>query len=475
MDSNTNKTVEINLKDLFFVLLRKIGIIAIIGFIFAGTLFGYKYATSANDTSVLDISSKLDGESDVDYEARVLDISRAEDIINSIDALNSQIENQRQYVSDSILMQIDAENEAVTTANLVIKVNDTTMSGTDEVLISSYSQDILSGDYLAELAEEWGTKQGYLAELISVEYKSTTTVVVSTEDMPGTVATFMITVVGPSTDYTDKIMDMILAEVDVKAVELNETTVPHSITVSGRKSFYMVDNNTRDLQYTAINRFELIQKQIETYDKALDDIASEIGVYNKSSLYAYFSFNEDMQKSSALGAAIKFAELGFVVGALLVVFFLVLQYVFGKRFATQAKLFGRFSCLNRIGVVKPENKRSRFVKAIDVKTGDDSILSDEDSNMLLAANINNLTFGMKKVLFTGTAETEKIRKLVSKLDIKADVKASFFADPACLASVNEYDGIIIVEQRNHSECSKVAEELTLIANTNTTLIGAIVI
>ena len=82
---------------------------------------------------------------------------------------------------------------------------------------------------------------------------------------------------------------------------------------------------------------------------------------------------------------------------------------------------------------------------------------------------------MNKVLFTGTAETTKIEKLVKDLGLKFDVKASVFDDPGCLETISEYDGIIIVEQRNYSDCSLIAEELKLIENVNTKLIGAIVI
>ena len=475
MDSNAYQTVEINLKDLFLVILKKAGIILVAGLILAGALFAYKYISSSNDANVLDISEKLDGESDIEYSERVQKVGYAEDIIRSIDKLKAQIENQRQYVSDSILMQIDAENEAVTIANLVVTIEDNSTAGIDSALVSSYSQDLGSGDYLIELAKDLGTNPGYLKELIKVDFTASESVVVNSDELFGSAGTIVITVIGPTPDYTDKIMDAVLNEADVLHAELNSTMVPHVVVMTGRQSSYMVDNVTRDMQYDVTKRFETLQKQIDTYDDSLEELASDIGVDNKSNLYAYFAFNDDSWNKSVSSTAIKFAVIGFAVGIFIIAGIIIVDYLFGKKFSSQAKFYSRFPRVEKLGVVKPTNKRSAYIKLMDKKSGDDNSLSDENNYKLMAANIKNLTSGMEKILFIGTAETERIKDLVSKLGVKADVKSSFFEDPTSLESISGYDGIIIVEQRNYSNRKMIAEELRLIDNADTKLIGAIVI
>ncbi len=469
--------LEINIKDLLFVLVRKAGIAFLVGFILSGAMFGYKIFTGTNDSNILDASVRLDGETDAKYMERVQSINRAKDIINSINAINGQIDSQREYVANSVIMQIDAMNEAVTTAQYVITIDDNKTNGMDSALVSSYSQDLMTGEYLADLADELGTEQGYLVELIKVEYDKTTSVVVNTDGTSGNACSFKITVVGPTTDYTDKIMDCILGEVVSVYADLNSNMIPHTIALAGRQSSYTVDSLTRDLQYNAANRFEALQKQIDLYNISLDDLATKLGVSDKEAFYTSFALNDndDGESGPSLGTAIKFALIAFAFGVLVVMLIVVMDYLFAKRFATQSKFFGRFPGIKKIGVARPAGKRSAIIKFIDRKTGDDSALSDENSNKLLAANIKNLTAGMGKVLFTGTAEVSKIKDLVKELDIKADVKASFFEDPSCLESVSEYDGIIIVEQRDYSDCKLVNEELKLISNTSAKLIGAVVI
>lgn len=476
MNPNSQQPLDIDIKDLILVLFRRIGVAILVGISMAILLASYKYISNQNDNNVLDISAKLDGESDVDFLERVSAVNRAEDIINSSNALTSQIEIQREYVANSVLMQLDFSNESVTTAQLVITIDDNLANGMDNALASSYAQDLIAGEYLSELSDELGTKQEYLKELIKVTYDTSTSVVVNTDGTSESVGTINITVVGPTTEYTNLVMDCMLDEVNYLYGCLNETVVPHSVTIAGRQSYYMVDVNTRDLQYNAANRFEALQKQIETYEDSLDEVASDLGV-SKGNLYAFFSFNDDswMNSGTALGALLKYAAIGFALGVFVVMVITSVDYIFGKRFITQAKLFARFPRLNKIGVVKPICKRSSYIKFIDRKTGDDDKLSDENSTKLLAANIRNLLSGKNKVLFTGTAEISRIKELVKALCVDADVKESFFVDPSCLEDISKYDGVIIVEQRKHSDCNLIAEELNLIGNADTELIGAIVI
>ncbi len=475
MDSNTNQVVEISLKDLFFVLLKNIWLILIVGIVLAGGIFGYKKIASANASNVLDISKRLDSETDAAYSERVLNVSRVEDMIYSIDMINGQIENQRQYLSDSLLMQIDATNEAVTTAQFLITLDDNSTTGLDEALLSYYKRDISSGAYLDKLAEELGTKRGYIIELITVGSEVSSFSVIDAENASGSAGTLAIVVIGPNTDFTEKIMDSILNEVNSEYLILNESIAPHTISLLGEQSHYQVDNTTRDIQYNAANRFEVLQKQITTYNESLDELASKLGVSSKSDFFAYFSFNEDNVSDSTDGSPIKFAVIGFVLGAAAIALIVVLKYIFGRKFSTQSKFFTRFSRVHMIGIAKPTNRRSAFEKFIDKRTGDDNELSYENNNKLIAANVKNMTLGMDKVLFTGTAEIAKIKELATSLGVKVDVKDSFFVDPSTLESIAEYDGIILVEQRNYSDCKNVSKELELIASADTKLIGAIII
>jgi hypothetical protein len=471
----------VDIRDLLYVILKKIGIIFLVSLIFAGVLGGYKFLSTrkvaeTNVSSILDASERLSGESDAKFSERQLDVNHANDLVNSIKALNRQIENNREYVSDSVLMQIDSEKEAFTCVNLIVNSNSEQTSGVDMALASTYRQYILSGDYLSPVSEDMGISQGYITELFSVNI-DTSSVNVSDVDDNGSMRVVSVKVIGPSIEFTDRIMDIILESVESKCVELNRTLIPHTVTVTAKQSSYNVDYSTRDKQTSITYRFESLQQQITNYDKSLDIVAAKLGV-SKTSIYSYFECDPDLFSpvaTSPIKSVLKFALIGFVFGLVIVIFIISFIYIFGSKFSTQGKFFNIFNTLYKIGVVKPENRRSKFSSFIDRKTGDDNCMSTENSIKVLSANIKNLTSEFSKLLITGTAEVSKIEKLVKDLDINADVKANFFVDPKGLETISKYDAIVLVEQRNYSDCNLVAEELRLVENSRVKLIGVVII
>lgn len=483
MNQNNQQNDIFDLKDIFFVILKKIVFVLLIGFIFAVVGFCYKYFSSFHEVdnsdivNIFNVSIRLDDETDVEYSRRVQNVNRANDLINTIDALNIQIENNRKYTSDSLFMQIDSECEAITRTNLIVTVDGSQNISADSSLLSSYKQFIQTGDFLDDLADEWDINQSYISDLIKADYvSSSSTVVVNSTNKIDNVGIVTISVIGSSTEQTERIMDIILDNVDIKCAELNTTMVKHTVISEGRQSSYIVDNTTRDRQTTITNRFESLQTQIKNCDKALDDVAAALGV-KKDRLYSYFSFNdiENTKSSSQSLSAIKFAIVFFAAGFVIVVMAIVIKYLFCKKFSTQSKFFSRYNWIKKLGVLKPTKKRSRFEIFIDNKTGDDNYLSEENSIKLLSANIKNMIADMNNVMVTGTAEHSRIEDLIKRLDVDVDVKNSFFVDPSSLSSLSKYDGIIIIEQRDYSDLKLIDEELSLINNTHAKLIGAIII
>ena len=484
MNQNRKQNI-IDIIDLLFVFLKKSLIILLVGIVFAAGLGGYKLfkslrsASAANSsvaTGVFDISKKLEGETETQYSTRVRNVNRAGDLINSINALNNQIENNRNYVANSVFMQIDAEDEAFSTASLVVTLDRNQSTRVDLALLSSYRQYILSGEYLESLSKELNINQSYITEVITANYENSS-ILVNTAGDSSNVGVVTISVIGPSVEFTDRIMDLIIESVDDKCNELNTTVVAHTVSIAARQSSYKVDSTTRDRQISITNRFESLQTQIINYDKSLDTIALDLGV-DKSTIYRYFALSENeitQNTSISMKSILKYSIVGFALGIVLIVVVIALNYIFGNKFSTQAKFFARFSWVEKVGVNKPSKKRNSILRKIDVFTGDDNDLSVEKSNQLMANNIKNITSGMNKVLVTGTADFSKIEGFVKSLGIKAVVKSSFFNDPQGLENIADYDGIIIIEQRNYSKCKLVEEEIKMIENAHAKLIGAVIL
>ena len=475
---------KISLKDLFYVILRKLGIILVAAIVLGGVLFAYKFCKNTQTSNVLDISESQSGDTDIEYQDRVQKIDRAKDIVQAIDKVNGQIENQRKYITDSVFMQINAENEYESTVQVLVTLNDSDSLGMSSALISAYNLDIQVGDYLDEYAAEIGTKPDYIKELMTFQFSPYDADVTALDTEVNRTTSMYVWIKGPSQEFIDRVSDIVVEEFKSQHTELNKTVVPHTMTVLGVSKSVKVDSATRDSQANQTARLETLQKQVVSYNDSLDAIAKDLGLSGKADLLSHFDklesgetviVNNEVSTMSKIKSSLKFGLVGFAGGFVLVVVVLLLFYIFSKKVITQAQFFNVFSGVKKIGVLKPSSKRSKFVTSLDIKSDDDSLMSAENNKKLILANYENLTRDLKKVLITGTGDKKAVSEAVKSIGLKGDLKPDFFGDPDILKSVSEYDGVVIVEQRKVSLYKNVAGEIDLISNAGVKIIGAIII
>lgn len=82
---------------------------------------------------------------------------------------------------------------------------------------------------------------------------------------------------------------------------------------------------------------------------------------------------------------------------------------------------------------------------------------------------------MNRVLITGTGDSKAMSEAVKTLGLKGDFKPDIFNNPQVLKSVPDYDGIVLIEQRKYSLKPVVENEINLLSNGGTKIIGAIII
>lgn len=492
MSERDENDARISLKDLLYSVVKKAGIILLAGIVLGGALFSYKVIQRVKTNDVLDATTRLsESETDVQYQLRVQNIERARDINDAIYRVNDQLNHLRIYLSDSIYMQIDAENESQATAQIVLSLENNDMNGLDTALFSAYEREIKSGNYLNDYAARLGTKPDYIKELITFTYAPANSTIISMDKDVNRAGSMYISVLGPDREFTNETMNLVIAEVQRLYSELNTSVAPHGIAVVGVQEIVKIDSTTRDGQANQTGRLETLQKQIVSYNDSLDKIAAELGLENKQEILSYFETHpritvetdeiptqtseRDISRFTMLKPGIKWGAIGFVAGVFLLAFVFVLQYIFGKKIASQAQFFSLFPYIRKIGVMKPAGKRSKFVSSIDVKSDDDSKMSKENTLKLISANYSNITKDCNKVLITGVGDSKVMGEAVKSLGIKGDYKPNMFNDPDVLKSVPDYDGIVLIEQRKVSAIKDIKNEIELISNGGTEIIGAIII
>lgn len=485
-----NYEPEINVKDLILFLLKKIVPMIIAGAILGGALGSYRVLQRMKTNDVLDASTKLnDSETDVQYELRVQNINKVRVYAEMIDNTYLQIDHQRDYIANSIYMQIDAENVYQSTAQITLTLQNNDINGIDNALFGAYEREVKAGNYLDQYAKEINKKPDYIKELISFSSSAADNTIVNIDKGINRVGSMYISVYGPSREFCDEVMDLVINKINSVYEDLNSSVTPHTISLVGVQQIQKIDNDIREGQISHTATINFLQNQITSYNEQLDKVAKEMGLTDKEDVLEYFEEHPDVKvngiptkvsetsesRLSNIKPGIKYAALGFFGGVFLIAAFYIIKYIFGKRFLTQAQFFGYFPFVHKIGVLRPINKRNMLDKHIDLKTEDDTPLSEKSNNLLISSNFKNLTRVYDKVLITGTGDCNLTNDIIRSLGLKGDFKPDIFCNPDVLALVPEYDAVVLVEQRNYSMIKTVDKEINLINDAGTPIVGAIII
>ena len=493
LDTNENDSM-LSLKDLLYSVLRNLGIVLIVAIVLGGALFAYKITRKTSsvisyNNNVLNTSVRYDDESDVEYQLRVQKVSRAKDLAVTINRVNSQIDHQRRYLTDSVYMQIDAENVYETKVQYVVSLDDNAVAGVDRALVNAYQNAVYSSDYLDDYAKEHNIKADYIREVISFESAVSDSTIVSTDAGSSKAASFTVKIVGPTNDFTNDVAELIQERVSSSSAQLKNKVADHKLTLVAVQDNVKVDASIRDNQANQTTRIETLQKQIIGFNDALDQIAGDLNLIGKEDILEYFANGDDSVISGVsntdntvevtsggdLKTAVKYGAAGFIAGFFVVAVILVLAYVFGKKVTTQAQFFGKFKSVKKIGVLKPTGNRCKYTEYIDFKSEDDSKMTAENNIKLISNNYANIVKGFDNVLITGTGDKKAMEEAVKKLGLNGDFKPDIFSDPDLLKVIPDYDGVVLLEQRKVSYFKNVSNEIELINNACTNIIGAIII
>ena len=233
MDPANNEYV-IKVKDVLYVILKKLWLMIIVGLVAGAGLFyiNFSKVETVKSNDILDITKKLNAsESDLQYQIRVQQIERARVLVEMIDNTDEQIEYGRKYIDESIYMQIDPDNDYSSNVQIVLTLKDNSSNGIDATLLSEYERAIRNGDFLYDYAESIGTKTDYIRELYSISSTTATNTIISSDNNINKTSSIVIYVHGPTRDFVDNTMTVLLYEFNKVFVDLNHNIESHSIEV----------------------------------------------------------------------------------------------------------------------------------------------------------------------------------------------------------------------------------------------------
>ncbi|MCI8664039.1 MAG: hemagglutinin [Hungatella sp.] len=464
MDYNDTYEQEIDLKELMFAVLHKWKTILAAAVVLALILGGYKGISGyrhESDQSVID-KAQENYENELEFYNKNLASCERE-----IENLEKDITRQQEYLEDSVLMNISPYDIWEAKAELFVKTDyeimpdmvyqNIDLTGT---VLQSYRSALNGADFIEKISNNVGMESQYLQELVEIT--------IGRDDNNTKLNNLLIIRVRCGEEATaQKILDDILDGIPQFRTQIQSVVGTHTISEVNRSLGAKVDLALAELQRKESER-------LTTLNNALNVKKDELT-----------KMEEPAPVSASFGgvikSAVKYALIGGVLGAFMVVFFVCVGFVMSDRVYSGKELKYRFKVklLGTLSVAgsKKEGKIDAWLSRMEGR-GQNNDMNVEYG--LIAANISNYAgTTVRSLLIVGGAGEELLNRVASELTgrlsgMKVIYGGNLLNDAEGLKKLPECDGVILVEQCGKSLYSNVELEIEKTCDMDKKVIGCVV-
>lgn len=459
---------EVSLVQLFWKVMLKWKIWILSAIIFAVLLPGVKYV---KDVYTYQTTQNV---SEEDVEAAVF-TKEEQQQIDDVKDLQQLLDKQRNYMENSVLMNIDPYQECVLKLQYYVnsdyKVNYTRDNELDytSAITNAYvayandgmNQKDIWVDFEADLEEK------YIAELISAESVS--------DDM------FIITVKYSDMNALEKISKSVQKNLNEQTQKLSGIIGSHRLVLVSENILTQTDMALADSQKKVADLVNNYRTQITTLTSSMSEEqmkAVEQDVAKDADKDVSVA-EEELQKP---GLSKKYVVLGFLAGLFLAVMVLVCIDVMSNKLQAAEELVDYFK-LRQFGIlVKDDRARGINGFILHLKYRNQKQLTTEASLMLAISNIElyckneNIT-----ELFLTGSEIERVNKdwinmMVNALKeqgIHAVYGENICYDGAAMRKASESGHVVLLEITDVSLYTEIEKEIRMLKDWNVNLIGCV--
>lgn len=464
MDQNNTYEQEIDLKDLMFAVLHKWKGILLVAIVFAILLGGVKavmtYRNQNNEENI------LEAEENYEEELHAYETSK-ETLERELGNLQTDIENQQNYMEKSVLMNMSPYDIYEARADIFIKTDYEIMPGmvyqnvdyTDTIL-QTYQSVMTSVAFLSHIAESTGIDVQYLQELIKIERGST--VIGSTSKLTNLLT---VKVKNSSKKDAEAVLKKLLDGIELLQANITANIGEHTVNTVNKSTGATVDLALADQQREKNNQLINLQQSLEEKQQALDDLEEPEKLTSAS--------------TATIKDGIKYGVLGGVLGGFMMVFFICVIFVMSDKMYSSKELRRR-SGIKVLGIFPVSEKKSGMVNnLLNRLEGKIYSASAEEEAALIAANICNYANEVKKLLVTGTIDEKKIAEvthlLADKLPGMELVSGSnMLKNVETIKALPTCDGVVLVEQAGVSTYGMMGQEIEKVRDLQKEMIGCVV-
>lgn len=465
MDNGIEFEKEIDLMDLCYYILKRwrvIILVAVICSLLSGSIKIYRFAKTAHSQNTVQKADAASPEDEISYE------KARQNLQQEISSLQNAIHNSEEYKRNSLLMNLDPYHVYESTADLYIKTDyaiypDRVYQNPDYTasVVSSYTQLTLKGSVLESLSDELGLEPMYLKELIKITSESNTQML-------------HLKVIHPEKDICEKILNNLLEYLQSKKVEIERQIGPHAISILQKSSEELVRADIADMQKQEFTTYQNLQKSLKEKETALKHLEEPVEP-------------QTLIKKSL----IKFALLGFILGGALFSFTLCIRFLCSDSLISgdelkrlyKLKIFETSDSAFDSTSHTTKSKRGpgcRIDSIIDQLFRKKGMLTDEAIYELLAADIKKDSAHNAKLMLIGNARTDIKDQIAYGLKTRFPdgdliIHAADAIDSETVKLLTDCSHVLLVEQCFSSTFTGISQELSIISNMKTQLLGCVLV
>ena len=456
MQINKKFEREIALKDVFFDLAyhwRSLLVAALIGAVLLGAFQYYRIE-----------STHRAGKQTKEEKQYEIDLQEYKDSIKntrlSIKTYNQLIKEKNDYLDQSVYMTLDSQDVWAAYKRFYIKMDQSVLDALPEgiqedpadYVAAAYTSTLNAGLDAAEMEELLGTgKKEYIDELLSVW-----------SDMTGNTVT--IKVIGKDAETVSKQLDYFVNRLETYCEPRAQAVGAHTLTLVSEDTYSITDADLSAKQ-------DEINQQLVEWAESLKE--------QREALNAL----EEKEEPKAPGThVIKFAAIGFLIGAFLLAGIYTAKYILESKLRFSRELSERYSLPVFGEFVKSRARRpGKGLDKLFEKWEFSRAVTDADTVTSGISALLSERFTGKKLLLTGTVSGQRLNEFADQLSKKLGgaceivVQGNLPTNSDAIAEVKDADAVILVEEKHQSTNKGIERAVELLSISEADVAGCIVI
>ena len=466
--TNLDQERIVTVSDLLKEILRRIGLVIILGIIVAALCCGYKYAKDSK-------AAKAANSEDTTTTIKLTDKEQTD--VNNVIAVQDNMKEQQAYLDNSVLMQINAYDESRVTLQYRIITGDKQLN---KDLLSAYDNYVTNGSLAQDMINHGiDMDLQYLTELLYFEKDSDK----DEEDSDSTVITdtpaltFEIRVIHKNQKSCEELAAVIPECLSDFEQKLQESTGSHELNLVDQSYAEVVDQGLWTYKIDRVNSVVSMQERVDSLKEKLS--ADQVALVEKNLQKAD---KKDDAKKEVVKAHIskKYAVLGFGIGIILAILYIVISYIWRGTINNEKDVTYLYG-VQLMGTLKGKNKKNALLRLGDKLRGKKPVdFSVEEA--IVCADVTGYCSRnqIQKLLLLSSeevTETAWIDTLVKKLreaGVEATVETDILSSAAAREKAAGYEVAVLIAQVRRSAYDTLEQELGFCQLQNIQIAGAIV-